>query len=118
MDAVRPAPPCPLPVGTDPSAGLEAPRSAHEGARIAMTTIIGWVVLGGLAGWIASALTGSRGGCLTDVAIGIVGAMLGGFLFRLIGGSPVTGLNVWSLFVAVVGSVILITIVRALRKDK
>ncbi len=81
-----------------------------------MVMIIGWVILGGLAGWIAAALTGSRGGCLTDVIIGIVGAMIGGFLFRLIGGAPVTGLNIWSLFVAVVGSVILIAIVRAVRK--
>jgi uncharacterized membrane protein YeaQ/YmgE (transglycosylase-associated protein family) len=79
--------------------------------------IIGWVVLGGLAGWIASALTGNRAGCLTNIILGIVGAVIGGFMFSLIGGAPVTGFNLWSLFVAVVGAVILITIVRAVRKS-
>jgi uncharacterized membrane protein YeaQ/YmgE (transglycosylase-associated protein family) len=78
--------------------------------------IIGWIVLGGLAGWIASALTGSREGCLMSIVIGIVGAVIGGFVFSLIGGAPVTGFNLWSLFVAVVGAVILLALVRAFRK--
>ena len=78
--------------------------------------ILGWIILGALAGWIASALTGSGKGCLMDIVIGIVGALIGGFLFSLIGGAPVTGLNLWSLFVAVVGAVILILVVRAFRK--
>jgi uncharacterized membrane protein YeaQ/YmgE (transglycosylase-associated protein family) len=78
--------------------------------------ILGWIILGGLAGWIASALTGSRDGCLMDIVIGIVGALIGGFVFSLIGGSGVTGLNLWSLFVAVAGAVILILAVRAFRK--
>jgi uncharacterized membrane protein YeaQ/YmgE (transglycosylase-associated protein family) len=83
-----------------------------------MMTIIFWIILGGVAGWIASALTGSRDGCLTDVIIGIVGAMIGGFLFGLIGGGGITGFNLWSLFIAVVGSVILIAIVRAVRRSR
>jgi uncharacterized membrane protein YeaQ/YmgE (transglycosylase-associated protein family) len=78
--------------------------------------IIGWIILGGLAGWIASALTGSRDGCLMEIVIGIAGALIGGFLFSLIGHAPVTGLNLGSLFVAVVGAVILILVVRAIRK--
>ena len=78
--------------------------------------ILGWIILGGVAGWIASALTGSGEGCLMNIVVGIVGALLGGFLFSLIGHAPVTGLNLWSLFVAVVGAVILILIVRAVRR--
>lgn len=79
-------------------------------------SILGWIILGGIAGWIASALTGSRGGCLMDVVMGIVGALLGGLVFSLLGGAGVSGLNLWSLFVAVVGAVILILVVREIRK--
>lgn len=78
-------------------------------------SIIGWIILGGIAGWIASALTGSREGLLMSIIIGIVGAFIGGFVFSLIGGAGVSGFNIWSLFVAVVGAVILIVIVRAIR---
>ena len=78
-------------------------------------SILGWIILGGLAGWIASALTGSRDGCLMDIVIGIVGAFIGGYLALLVGHSEVTGLNLPSLVVAVVGAVILILVVRAFR---
>ncbi|MEN6548980.1 MAG: GlsB/YeaQ/YmgE family stress response membrane protein [Armatimonadia bacterium] len=81
-------------------------------------SIIGWIILGGLAGWIASALTGSREGCFMYIVIGIVGAMIGGFAFTLIGGSGVSGFNLWSLMVAVIGSLILLAIVRAVRKTR
>lgn len=80
--------------------------------------ILGWIILGGLAGWIASALTGSREGCAMNIVIGIVGALIGGFAFSLLGGTGVSGLNLWSLFVAVVGAIILIAVVRAVRKEK
>jgi uncharacterized membrane protein YeaQ/YmgE (transglycosylase-associated protein family) len=79
--------------------------------------ILGWIILGGLAGWIASALTGSRDGCVMYIVIGIVGALVGGFAFSLLGGAGVTGFNLWSLFVAVVGAIILILVVRAFRKQ-
>ena len=79
-------------------------------------SILGWIILGGLAGWIASALTGSQDGCVMDIVIGIVGAMIGGFLSSLIGGPSVTGLNFLSLVVAVVGAVALLLTVRTLRK--
>lgn len=78
--------------------------------------ILGWIIIGGLAGWIASALTGSRDGLVMNIIIGIVGAFIGGFVFSLIGGAGVTGFNLWSLFVAVVGAVILIVVVQAIRK--
>ena len=77
--------------------------------------ILGWIILGGLAGWIASHLTCTREGCLMDIIVGIFGALIGGFLFSLLGRAPVTHFNLGSLLVAVVGAVILILIGRALR---
>lgn len=76
--------------------------------------IIGWIVLGGLAGWIASLLTGNGKsmGIVANIVVGIVGALIGGFVFNAIGGTDITGFNLWSLFVAVVGSVILLSIVK------
>jgi len=79
-------------------------------------SILGWIILGALAGWIASVLTGSRDSLLVDIVIGIVGAFIGGFVAALVGKAGVTGLNLWSLFVAVVGAVVLILVMRALRK--
>lgn len=79
--------------------------------------ILGWIVLGGLAGWLASLITGRsrRQGCLMDIVVGIVGALIGGFLFNAVAGVGVTGFNAWSLFVAVIGAVILIWVVGLIR---
>jgi uncharacterized membrane protein YeaQ/YmgE (transglycosylase-associated protein family) len=81
--------------------------------------VIAWIILGGLAGWLAGWAVGTRErrGCLVDVVIGIVGAVIGGGLFSLIGGAGFTGFNLWSLFVAFVGAVILLLIIRAIRKN-
>jgi len=79
--------------------------------------IIGWIILGGFAGWIASLLMGSRDNLLINIIIGIIGAFVGGFLFSLIGGTGITGFNLWSMFVAVIGAVVLIAILRALRRN-
>jgi uncharacterized membrane protein YeaQ/YmgE (transglycosylase-associated protein family) len=78
-------------------------------------SILGWIILGGLAGWIASHLTGTREGCMMNIVIGICGALIGGFLFSLLGRAPVTHFNFGSLLVAVAGAVILLMIVRAVR---
>ncbi|WP_426753495.1 GlsB/YeaQ/YmgE family stress response membrane protein [Myxococcus sp. Y35] len=77
-----------------------------------------WLVLGGIAGWLASIIKGTnaRMGLFANIATGIVGAMIGGWVFSMMGGTGVTGFNLWSLLVATVGSVILITIVQAIRK--
>lgn len=82
--------------------------------------IIGWIVLGGIAGWIASIITGTNAqmGLVANIVVGIIGGLIGGFLFSLVGGADVTGFNLWSLFVAVIGSVILLAIVRAMRGGK
>lgn len=82
--------------------------------------LILWIILGGLAGWLASLIMGTnrQQGCLMDIVVGIVGAFLGGFIFNLLGGRGVTGFNLWSLVVAVIGAVVLLAIVRALRRQR
>ncbi len=74
--------------------------------------ILLWIVLGGLAGWIASLIMKSDQGIVTDVVLGIVGAIIGGFIMSFLGQAGVTGLNIYSLVVAVVGSVVLIALGR------
>ena len=79
--------------------------------------LLGWIIFGGLAGWIASALMKERHGCFMNVIIGIIGGVVGGMIFNLLGGIGVTGFNIWSLIVAVIGAVVFIGIVKALRGD-
>jgi uncharacterized membrane protein YeaQ/YmgE (transglycosylase-associated protein family) len=70
-------------------------------------SIIAWIVLGLVAGFIASKIINKQGeGLLLDIVLGIVGAVLGGWLFSLVGMSGVTGLNFYSLLVAVLGAVV------------
>jgi uncharacterized membrane protein YeaQ/YmgE (transglycosylase-associated protein family) len=77
--------------------------------------IISWIVLGGIAGWIASILVNRAGeGLFLDIVLGIVGAMLGGWIFSMLGTAGVTGFNVWSVAVAVVGSIVVLLIYHAL----
>jgi uncharacterized membrane protein YeaQ/YmgE (transglycosylase-associated protein family) len=80
--------------------------------------IIAWVIFGGLAGWIASIITGrnNRMGCLANIVVGIVGAFIGGFLMSFIGGSGVSGFNLYSFIVAVIGAVVLLVIVGLFQK--
>ncbi|NLV86169.1 MAG: GlsB/YeaQ/YmgE family stress response membrane protein [Clostridiales bacterium] len=80
---------------------------------------LSWIIIGALAGWIASMITGHNKemGALANIVVGIVGGVIGGFVMNLIGGEGVTGFNVWSLLVAVLGSVILLWIVRAFKKN-
>jgi len=74
-----------------------------------------WIVLGLIAGFIGSKLVNKTGeGLIRDVLLGIVGAIVGGFLFNLFGASGVTGLNLYSLFVAVVGAVIFLVVYHAI----
>jgi len=72
-------------------------------------SFIAWIVLGLIAGFIGSKIVNKRGeGFLGDIVVGVGGALLGGFLFNLFGATGITGLNLWSCLVAVVGSVVLI----------
>lgn len=69
--------------------------------------VIAWIVLGLIAGFIGNRLMGpNSGGLLTDIVLGIVGAIVGGFLFSLVTGVGVTGFNLWSILVAIVGAVV------------
>ena len=80
--------------------------------------IISWIVLGGLAGWLASIITkrNDQMGCLTNIIAGVVGAAVGGWVFSLFGGQGVTGFNLPSMLVAIVGAVVLIFLVGLLRR--
>ncbi|HEU5328207.1 MAG: GlsB/YeaQ/YmgE family stress response membrane protein [Thermomicrobiales bacterium] len=78
-------------------------------------SILAWIVLGLIVGFLASAVMRGGGyGLVGDVIIGIVGALLGGFIFSVFGGSGVNGFNLYSLLVAFVGACILIALLRAL----
>ncbi len=79
--------------------------------------IILWLVLGGAAGWISSLIMGRNGSLVSDIILGIIGAFVGGYLFSLFGGQGVTGFNLPSLVVAVVGSVLVVWIARFFRRD-
>ena len=76
--------------------------------------IISWIVLGGIAGWLASIITkrNSQMGCITNIIAGVVGAAVGGWVFSLFGGQGVTGFNLPSLLVAFVGAVIVLAVVN------
>lgn len=77
--------------------------------------IILWIVFGAIAGWIASVLTNTSEGIGIDIIVGIVGAVIGGWVMSFFGNTGVTGFNFYSLAVAVLGSVILLAIVKAVR---
>jgi uncharacterized membrane protein YeaQ/YmgE (transglycosylase-associated protein family) len=75
--------------------------------------LLSWVIFGAIAGWVASLLTGrnSRMGCLANIVIGVAGAFVGGFLVNFLGGEGVvTGFNIRSFGVAILGAVILLVV--------
>lgn len=77
-------------------------------------SILAWLVLGLISGLIASKIVNkSGGGLVLDIVLGIVGAFVGGFLFTQFGAMPVTGFNIYSMFVAVVGAVVVLLIYHA-----
>jgi uncharacterized membrane protein YeaQ/YmgE (transglycosylase-associated protein family) len=80
-------------------------------------SFLAWIVLGLLAGFIGSKLVNRRGeGLILDIFLGIVGAIVGGWLFNRFGVAGVTGLNLYSLLVAVVGAVLVLVIYHAVRR--
>lgn len=82
--------------------------------------IIGWIIIGAIAGWIASLITGNNKqmGAGMNILVGIVGGFIGGLVMNLIGGYGITGFNLWSLIVATGGAVILLLIVNAVRRSR
>lgn len=78
-------------------------------------SIIAWIILGLIAGFIASKIVNKAGeGFLLDIILGIVGAVVGGWLFRTLGMPGVTGLNVYSLIVAIAGAVVFLLVYHLL----
>jgi uncharacterized membrane protein YeaQ/YmgE (transglycosylase-associated protein family) len=78
-------------------------------------SIIAWIVLGLIAGFIGSKLVNRTGeGVLLDIVLGIIGAVVGGYLFQIFGRSGVTGLNLYSILVAVVGAVVVLLLYHAI----
>jgi uncharacterized membrane protein YeaQ/YmgE (transglycosylase-associated protein family) len=77
--------------------------------------IISWIILGLIAGFIGSKIVDSQGqGFWLNIALGVVGALVGGFLFSLFGATGVTGLNIWSIIVAIVGAIVVLLVYNAL----
>jgi uncharacterized membrane protein YeaQ/YmgE (transglycosylase-associated protein family) len=80
-------------------------------------SFLAWIVLGLIAGFIGSKIVNKTGeGMLLDIVLGIVGAVVGGWLFNTFGAAGVTGLNLYSILVAVVGAVVLLVVYHAIRR--
>jgi uncharacterized membrane protein YeaQ/YmgE (transglycosylase-associated protein family) len=80
-------------------------------------SILAWIILGLVAGFIGSKLVNRTGeGFVLDIVLGIVGAVVGGWLFNRFGAAGVSGLNLYSLLVAVVGAVVVLVVYHALRR--
>ncbi|MGC1305216.1 MAG: GlsB/YeaQ/YmgE family stress response membrane protein [Caulobacteraceae bacterium] len=77
-------------------------------------TIVAWLVVGLIAGWLGSMIVNRKGdGLVLDIVLGVVGALVGGFVFNFFGHSGVTGINLYSIFVAVIGAVVVLAIYHA-----
>ncbi|KAA0569889.1 GlsB/YeaQ/YmgE family stress response membrane protein [Azospirillum sp. Sh1] len=76
--------------------------------------IIAWIILGLIAGFIASKIVNKSGqGAVMDIVLGILGALVGGFLMSIIGGAGITGFNIWSILVAIFGAIVVLWIYHA-----
>jgi uncharacterized membrane protein YeaQ/YmgE (transglycosylase-associated protein family) len=80
-----------------------------------MMSILGWIFLGLISGFIASKIVNRTGeGFFLDIILGIVGAIVGGFIFTAVGASGVTGFNLYSMVVAVIGAIVVLVVYHAL----
>jgi uncharacterized membrane protein YeaQ/YmgE (transglycosylase-associated protein family) len=95
---------------------LYHPKTKKE--KKMLTNLIFWVLLGALAGWIASMVTGrdSQMGAGANIVVGIIGAVIGGFIMNSLGGPGVTGFNLYSVLVAIGGAVVLLLLVGLFRR--
>lgn len=79
-------------------------------------SLVAWIILGLISGFIGSKIVNRTGeGFFLDIVLGIVGAVIGGWLFHTFGMAGVTGLNLYSLFVAVIGAIVLLVVYHAIR---
>jgi uncharacterized membrane protein YeaQ/YmgE (transglycosylase-associated protein family) len=80
-------------------------------------SIIAWIVLGLISGFIASKIVNKQGeGLILDILLGVVGAVVGGWLFAFFGASGVTGLNLYSMLVAIVGAIVVLVLYHAVAR--
>ena len=80
-------------------------------------SVIGWIVLGLIAGFIGSKIVNRQGsGIILDIILGVVGALVGGYLFELAGHAGVTGFNLYSMFVAIIGAVVVLGVYQFIRR--
>jgi len=80
-------------------------------------SILAWIILGLISGFIASKIVNKQGeGVLLDIILGIVGALVGGWIFAAIGHSAVTGVNLYSIFVSVIGAILVLVVYHALSR--
>ena len=78
-------------------------------------SLLGWILFGLITGFVASRIVNKRGeGCILNVVLGIVGACVGGFIFNNIGSQGITGFNLYSMFVAIIGAIVVLFIYHAL----
>lgn len=79
--------------------------------------LISWIIVGGIAGWLSTKIIkpNKKKGCFSGIILGIVGAIVGGYLVTIFGGTGITGLNPYSIIVATLGAVFLIWIARQFR---
>ena len=82
-------------------------------------SLLGWIFLGLISGFIASKVVNSQGeGCFLNIALGLVGAMVGGFIFSAIGGTSIMGFNLYSMLVAIVGAIVVLLLYRAITGNR
>jgi uncharacterized membrane protein YeaQ/YmgE (transglycosylase-associated protein family) len=94
----------------------EIPAHSQSGGQTRMG-IIAWIILGLIAGFIGSKIVNKSGeGFFLDIILGIVGAVVGGWLFSFFGAHGVTGLNIYSLLVAVLGAIGVLLVYHAIRR--
>jgi uncharacterized membrane protein YeaQ/YmgE (transglycosylase-associated protein family) len=80
-------------------------------------SVITWIVIGLIAGFIGSKIVNREGsGIILDIVIGVIGALVGGWLFELVGHAGVTGFNLYSMFVATVGAVVVLVVYHFIRR--
>ncbi len=81
-----------------------------------MMNIIILIIFGAIVGWVASLIVGTNEGLILDIIVGIIGSVVGGWLVGFFDYGPVTGFNIYSFLVALLGSVVLLVIVKAIRR--
>jgi uncharacterized membrane protein YeaQ/YmgE (transglycosylase-associated protein family) len=96
---------------------LKQKRPIADAQGAERMSILAWIVLGLVAGFIGSKIVNKSGeGLIRDIILGVVGAVVGGWLFTAFGASGVTGLNLYSLLVAVIGAIVVLVLYHAIRR--